>query len=181
MKLSLYTQDGTEEYEFEVVEPASVPEAAMTPIAEQSEAFPAMFVVEDDFAEIAGAFCDEAVLASISGVPEVKVVYEKQKISNWPKIYVRVPVVYTRTSRQKFILKYCIDSKPALKILQKCAKSAALAAIAAAAIATPASAVPALKGELTRCLIANGQQASADSLSLRVLVDSDPTEWKRRS
>ncbi len=191
MKLSIETENGVEEYEFETVA-SGVEAEAMAPVApagyytiapvDDEEGGDEIDAADGELGVEAAQFCDEYRVASINGIPEVKTVWERQCVGGGIfKTCFNVPVLYRRTSRKQFMVTVCVNSKPALTLAARCIRSAAVAGAVAAAFASPAAAVPVIKVELARCLIAHGEDAAARTLRVRARVVSGPGEWQRSS
>ena len=132
-----------------------------------------------------GQSCREFELGSISGVPEVKTEMEKQcrKVAG-VKICVRVPVVYSRTSKVTLFARACVPStttEQAWGKIRDCALSAIAAGGIVAIIGNPAAAIPAAKLTMIGCLKDKALNEIANGLDLGLYTRQVSGDWKRRS
>lgn len=181
MKLTINRPDGIEEYDFVSSEVVSTQEVAGVTDAE--EFYEGIQLLEDVTAEATRQTRDFE-LGSISGVPEIKFVMERQCTGKkWWKVCVNVPVLYTRTATKKLYASVSItvpDTNDVWAAVKDCALTS-LGLSLAVAIEAPAAAVSAAEAAMIVCLKAKGLTAVANSLVLGLYTTSTSSEWERAS
>lgn len=192
MQLVIYTEEGESEFKFEYDE--QVLEAAE---AEESFSEPALYdgYYTEEFATLEAARTHrDFKLASVSGVPEVKTVMEKQCVKILgKKVCTRVPVLYRRTSRLTAYARISsgrITNDQVWNSVRSCVVSAAASAGIAAILASSASGpggIAAAKATFTAalvgCLSAKGEEFAKIASDIRVdlFTTQEHGDWKRSS